>query len=86
MSFFYNLKYRFGTFSIAEKIILINVVFFLLPMLLNVLFFLFKELVLDLSQFDVAFIGKLVDPIVVNDLQSVQFGYCCVLLVANRIY
>ena len=42
MSFFYNLKYRFGTFSIAEKIILINVVFFLLPMLLNVLFFLFN--------------------------------------------
>ena len=30
--FFYNLKYRFGTFSIAEKIILINVVFFLFPM------------------------------------------------------
>ena len=42
MSFFYNLKYRFGTFSVAEKIILINVVFFLFPMLLNVLFFLFN--------------------------------------------
>jgi len=42
MSFFYNLKYRFGTLSIAEKIILINVVFFLIPMLLNVLFFLFN--------------------------------------------
>lgn len=42
MSFFYNLKYRFGTFSIAEKIILINVVFFLFPMLLNVLLFLFN--------------------------------------------
>ena len=42
MSFFYNLKYRFGTFSIAEKIILINVVFFLFPMFLNVLFFLFN--------------------------------------------
>ena len=42
MSFFYNLKYRFGTFSIAEKIILINVVLFLFPMLLNVLFFLFN--------------------------------------------
>ena len=42
MSFFYNLKYRFGSFSIAEKIILINVVFFLFPMLLNVLFFLFN--------------------------------------------
>ena len=35
-----NLKYRFATFSIAEKIILINVVCYLLPMLLNVLFFL----------------------------------------------
>ena len=42
MSFFYNLKDRFRAFSIAEKIILINVVFFLLPMLLNVLFFLFN--------------------------------------------
>ena len=42
MSFFYNLKYRFGTCSIAEKIILINVVFFLFPMLLNVLLFLFN--------------------------------------------
>ena len=42
MSFFYNLKYRFGTFSIAEKIILINVVFFVFPMFLNVLFFLFN--------------------------------------------
>ena len=38
MSFFYNLKYRFGTFSIAEKIILINVVFFVLPMLLKCAF------------------------------------------------
>ncbi|MEK9517264.1 MAG: rhomboid family intramembrane serine protease, partial [Flavobacteriaceae bacterium] len=37
-----NLKYRFATFSIAEKIILINVVCYLLPMLLNVLFFLFN--------------------------------------------
>ena len=42
MSFFYNLKNRFSTLSVAEKIILINVVFFLLPMLLNVLFFLFN--------------------------------------------
>ena len=40
MSFMDNLKYRFATFSIAEKIILINVVCYLLPMLLNVLFFL----------------------------------------------
>ena len=42
MSFFYNLKYRFGSLSISEKIILINVVFFLFPMVLNVLFFLFN--------------------------------------------
>lgn len=42
MSFFNNLKYRFATFSIAEKIILINVVCYLLPKLLNVLFFLFN--------------------------------------------
>ena len=42
MSFMDNLKYRFATFSIAEKIILINVVCYLLPMMLNVLFFLFK--------------------------------------------
>ena len=42
MSFMYNLKYRFASFSIAEKIILINVVCYLLPMLVNVLFFLFN--------------------------------------------
>ena len=42
MSFMDNLKYRFVTLSIAEKIILINVVCYLLPMLLNVLFFLFN--------------------------------------------
>ena len=42
MSFLDNLKNRFVTFSIAEKIILINVVCFILPMLLNVFFFLFN--------------------------------------------
>jgi membrane associated rhomboid family serine protease len=42
MSFLDNLKYRFATFSIAEKIILVNVICFVLPMLLNVLFFLFN--------------------------------------------
>ena len=42
MSFMNNLKYRFATFSIAEKIILINVSCYVLPMLLNVFFFLFN--------------------------------------------
>lgn len=42
MSFLDTLKYRFSIFSIAEKIILINVVCFVLPMLLNVIFFLFN--------------------------------------------
>jgi membrane associated rhomboid family serine protease len=42
MSFLDNLKYRFATFSIAEKIILVNMIFFVIPMILNVLFFLFN--------------------------------------------
>jgi membrane associated rhomboid family serine protease len=42
MNFTDNLKYRFATFSIAEKIILINVICFVLPMVLNVIFFLFS--------------------------------------------
>tara|TARA_B100001059_G_scaffold50628_1_gene43855 strand:+ start:54472 stop:55332 length:861 start_codon:yes stop_codon:yes gene_type:complete len=42
MSLMDNLKYRFASFSIAEKFILINVVCYLLPMLVNVLFFLFN--------------------------------------------
>jgi membrane associated rhomboid family serine protease len=42
MSFLENLKYRFATFSIAEKIILVNVICFVLPTILNVLFFLFN--------------------------------------------
>lgn len=42
MSFLDQLKYRLATFSIAEKIILINVVCFVLPMLINVFFFLFN--------------------------------------------
>jgi membrane associated rhomboid family serine protease len=42
MSFLDNVKYRFVNFSIPEKIILINVVCFTLPMVLNVLFFLFN--------------------------------------------
>ena len=37
-----NLRYRIATFSIAEKIILINVLCFVLPMLLNTIFFLLK--------------------------------------------
>ena len=42
MSFLDNLKSKFVTFSIAEKIILINTICFVLPMLLNVIFFLFN--------------------------------------------
>ena len=42
MSFLDNLKTKFATFSIAEKIILINTICFVLPMLLNVIFFLFN--------------------------------------------
>ena len=42
MSFWYNLKARFSTFSIAEKVILINVICFLIPMLISTLFFLLK--------------------------------------------
>ena len=42
MSLINDLKYRFVTFSIAEKIILVNVICFVLPKLLNVLFFLFN--------------------------------------------
>ena len=37
-----NLRYRIATFSVAEKIILINVLCFVLPMLLNTIFFLLK--------------------------------------------
>ena len=42
MIFWDNIKYRFAILSIAEKIILINVICFVMPMLLNVLFFLFN--------------------------------------------
>jgi membrane associated rhomboid family serine protease len=37
-----NLRYRIANFSIAEKIILINVLCFVLPMLLDTIFFLLK--------------------------------------------
>ena len=42
MSFMNDLRYRFATFSIAEKIILVNVICFVLPKLLGVIFFLFN--------------------------------------------
>lgn len=42
MSFSDDLRYRLANFSIAEKIILANVIFFVLPKLLNVIFFLFN--------------------------------------------
>tara|TARA_S200000501_G_scaffold361789_1_gene390493 strand:- start:7842 stop:8711 length:870 start_codon:yes stop_codon:yes gene_type:complete len=42
MNIWDNIKYKYVTFSIAEKIILINVICFVMPMLLNVFFFLFN--------------------------------------------
>ena len=42
MNFLDNMRYRISTFSIAEKIILFNVFCFLVPMLLNTVFFLLK--------------------------------------------
>ena len=42
MSFKNDLRYRFATFSVAEKIILLNVICFVIPKLLNVLLFLFN--------------------------------------------
>ena len=42
MSFMNDLRYRFATFSIAEKIILVNVICFVMPKLLGVIFFLFN--------------------------------------------
>jgi membrane associated rhomboid family serine protease len=42
MSFSDDIRYRFANFSIAEKIIFANVIFFVLPKLLNVIFFLFN--------------------------------------------
>ncbi len=42
MNFLDNIKSRFTTFSILEKVILINTICFVLPLLLNVLLFLFK--------------------------------------------
>jgi len=42
MSFLDNIKSRFTTFSIVEKVILINTICFVLPLLLNVLLFLFN--------------------------------------------
>ncbi len=42
MSFMNDLRYKFATFSIAEKIILVNVICFVLPKLLGVIFFLFN--------------------------------------------
>ena len=42
MSFSDDLRFRFANFSIAEKIIFANVIFFVLPKLLNVIFFLFN--------------------------------------------
>lgn len=37
-----NLKYRFEQFSIAEKIIVLNIVFFIIPFFIQTLLYLFK--------------------------------------------
>ena len=42
MSKFYDLKYKFQQFSIAEKLIVINIFFFVFPFFLNTIFWLIK--------------------------------------------
>ena len=42
MSYFNDLKYKYSGFSIAEKIIFINIIFFLIPYFINTLLFLFS--------------------------------------------
>lgn len=41
MSYFSNLKYRYSGFSIVEKIIFLNIIFFITPYFINTLLFLF---------------------------------------------
>ena len=41
MSYFSNLKYRYSGFSIVEKIIFLNIIFFIIPYFINTLLFLF---------------------------------------------
>lgn len=42
MSYLNNIKYRYANFSVAEKIIFFNVIFFIVPYFLNTLLFLFN--------------------------------------------
>lgn len=42
MSTFENLKYKFQRFTIAEKLIVLNIVFFIIPFFLKTLFYLFN--------------------------------------------
>ena len=42
MTYLNDLKYKYSGFSIAEKIIFLNIIFFLIPYLINTLFFLFN--------------------------------------------
>ena len=42
MSYLNNIKYRYANFSVAEKIIFFNVIFFIAPYFLNTLLFLFN--------------------------------------------
>lgn len=48
MSFINNLKYRFELLNIAEKIILLNVIIFIIPFFIKTFFFLFNIESLDL--------------------------------------
>ena len=42
MNFREKLFYRFQQFNVAEKLIVFNVIFFVLPLLINTFLFLFK--------------------------------------------
>ncbi len=42
MTYLNDLKYKYLGFSIAEKIIFLNIIFFLIPYLINTLLFLFN--------------------------------------------
>ena len=42
MTYLNDLKYKYSGFSIAEKIIFLNIIFFLIPYLINTLLFLFN--------------------------------------------
>ena len=49
MSSFDDLKFKFDRFSIAEKLITINIFFFIVPFFLQTIFWLFKIPTIDFS-------------------------------------